>query len=70
MKKNEIIHHDQLQEQLFYERLNNGLDVYILPKKNLTKHMRRLQRNTVRWITTLPRMENNDEKVPDGIAHF
>ncbi|AIE59718.1 hypothetical protein MGA3_14876 [Bacillus methanolicus MGA3] len=24
---------DQLQEELYYEKLENGLDVYILPKK-------------------------------------
>ena len=33
----EKIHFDQLEETLYYEKLDNGLDVYILPKKGFSK---------------------------------
>lgn len=29
---------DQLQEELYFEKMDNGLDVYVLPKKALIKH--------------------------------
>ncbi|RSD27960.1 EF-P 5-aminopentanol modification-associated protein YfmH [Mesobacillus subterraneus] len=62
---------EQLQEELFYEKLDNGLDVYILPKKGFNK--------TYATFTTkygsidnhfLPPGKSEDVKVPDGIAHF
>jgi predicted Zn-dependent peptidase len=62
---------DQLQEELYYEKLNNGLDVYILPKKGFNK--------TFATFTTkygsidnqfVPKGEAEFAKVPDGIAHF
>jgi predicted Zn-dependent peptidase len=62
---------DQLQEELYYEKLNNGLDVYILPKKGFNK--------TFATFTTkygsidnqfVPKGETEFTKVPDGIAHF
>ncbi|MDT9023989.1 MULTISPECIES: EF-P 5-aminopentanol modification-associated protein YfmH [Rossellomorea] len=68
MKK---ISFDQLQENLFYEKMSNGLDVYILPKKGFNK--------TYATFTTkygsidnhfVPLNEEEFVKVPDGIAHF
>jgi predicted Zn-dependent peptidase len=62
---------DQLQEELYYEKLSNGLDVYILPKKGFNK--------TFATFTTkygsidnhfVPKGETEFSKVPDGIAHF
>ena len=62
---------DQLQEELYYEKLDNGLDVYILPKKGFNK--------TYATFTTkygsidnhfLPPGKEEYVKVPDGIAHF
>ncbi|EWG12023.1 EF-P 5-aminopentanol modification-associated protein YfmH [Cytobacillus firmus] len=62
---------DQLQEELYYEKLENGLDVYILPKKGFNK--------TYATFTTkygsidnhfLPPGKEEYVKVPDGIAHF
>lgn len=29
----------QLDETLYYEKLDNGLDVYILPKRAFPKHL-------------------------------
>ncbi|MGG4169848.1 pitrilysin family protein [Rossellomorea vietnamensis] len=68
MKK---ISFDQLQENLYYEKMSNGLDVYILPKKGFNK--------TYATFTTkygsidnhfVPLDEDEFVKVPDGIAHF
>ncbi len=62
---------DQLQEELFYEKLPNGLNVYILPKKGFNK--------TFATFTTkygsvdnhfVPLGKQEFTKVPDGIAHF
>jgi predicted Zn-dependent peptidase len=62
---------DQLQEELYYEKLPNGLDVYILPKKGFNK--------TFATFTTkygsidnhfVAKGESEFSKVPDGIAHF
>jgi predicted Zn-dependent peptidase len=67
----EKIMFDQLQEELYYEKLENGLDVYILPKKGFNK--------TYATFTTKygsidnhfqPPDKNEYVKVPDGIAHF
>ena len=62
---------EQLQEEMYYEKMDNGLDVYILPKKGFNK--------TYATFTTkygsidnhfLPPEKNEFVKVPDGIAHF
>jgi predicted Zn-dependent peptidase len=67
----EKITFEQLQEEMYYEKLNNGLDVYILPKKGFNK--------TYATFTTkygsidnhfLPPGKDDYVKVPDGIAHF
>ena len=36
----------QLDETLYYEKLDNGLDVYILPKRASLKHLLHLQQST------------------------
>lgn len=67
----ERIEFKQLQEELFHERLDNGLEVYILPKKGFNK--------TYATFTTkygsidnhfIPLGGKEYVKVPDGIAHF
>ncbi|WP_453996826.1 EF-P 5-aminopentanol modification-associated protein YfmH [Bacillus nitroreducens] len=67
----EKISFDQLQEDLFHEKLQNGLNVYILPKKGFNK--------TYATFTTnygsvdnqfIPLGKNEYVHVPDGIAHF
>lgn len=61
----------QLDETLYYKKLDNGLDVYILPKKGFSK--------TFVTFTTkygsvdrsfVPIGETEQVTVPDGIAHF
>ncbi|MGG3880198.1 pitrilysin family protein [Bacillus smithii] len=67
----EKIQFDQLQEELYYEKMSNGLDVYILPKKGFHK--------TYATFTTkygsvdnefVPLSKDQFTHVPDGIAHF
>lgn len=67
----EKIPFQQLQVDLYYEKLDIGLDVYILPKKGFNK--------TYATFTTnygsidnhfVPHGKQEDRKVPDGIAHF
>ncbi|KQL51696.1 MULTISPECIES: EF-P 5-aminopentanol modification-associated protein YfmH [Bacillaceae] len=65
------IEYKQLEETLYHEQLDNGLDVYILPKKGFHK--------TFATFTTKygsidnhfkPIGEDKQVRVPDGIAHF
>ena len=67
----EKIRFEQLQEELYFEKLDNGLAVYILPKFGFNK--------TYATFTTkygsidnhfLPLGKTEPVKVPDGIAHF
>jgi predicted Zn-dependent peptidase len=67
----EKIRFEQLQEELYYEKLDNGLSVYILPKAGFNK--------TYATFTTkygsidnhfVPLGKTDAVKVPDGIAHF
>ncbi|MGX1901719.1 putative Zn-dependent peptidase [Thermolongibacillus altinsuensis] len=65
------IRYEQLQEQLFYEKLENGLDVYILPKKGFNKTYATF---TTRYGSVdnrfVPFGQTEMKQVPDGIAHF
>ncbi|WP_102346878.1 EF-P 5-aminopentanol modification-associated protein YfmH [Bacillus sp. Marseille-P3661] len=67
----EKIKFDQLNEELFHEKMPNGLDVYLLPKHGFNK--------TYATFTTkygsidnrfVPLNHNEELHVPDGIAHF
>lgn len=67
----EKIAFEQLKEELYYEKLENGLDVYILPKKGFNKVY-------ATFTTKYGSIDNHFKpfgkddyvKVPDGIAHF
>ncbi|MGN7479460.1 EF-P 5-aminopentanol modification-associated protein YfmH [Solibacillus silvestris] len=65
------IEFQQLDETLYYKRLQNGLDVYILPKKGFSKTFVTF---TTKYgsidRTFVPLGETNPITVPDGIAHF
>ncbi|MBD1379282.1 EF-P 5-aminopentanol modification-associated protein YfmH [Metabacillus arenae] len=61
----------QLQEKLYYEKMDSGLDVYVLPKSGFNK--------TYATFTTkygsidnqfVPLSKQDMIQVPDGIAHF
>ncbi|WP_318615349.1 EF-P 5-aminopentanol modification-associated protein YfmH [Sporosarcina sp. YIM B06819] len=68
MKK---IHFEKLQETLYNEKLSNGLDVYILPKRGFSKTFVTF---TTKYgsvdRTFIPRGKDEAVTVPDGIAHF
>ncbi|MEE1132119.1 MAG: pitrilysin family protein [Caryophanon sp.] len=67
----EKITFEQLDETLYYEKLDNGLDVYILPKKGFSKTFVTF---TTKYgsidRTFVPIGEEEMITVPDGIAHF
>ncbi|WP_223588457.1 EF-P 5-aminopentanol modification-associated protein YfmH [Neobacillus bataviensis] len=67
----EKINFDQLQEELYHEKLPNGLNVYILPKKGFNKTYATF---TTKYgsvdNTFVPLGKDDFVTVPDGIAHF
>lgn len=67
----EKVQFEQLGEELYYEKLDNGLDVYILPKKGFSKTFVTF---TTKYgsvdRTFMPLGETEPITVPDGIAHF
>jgi predicted Zn-dependent peptidase len=67
----ERINFEQLQEELYHEKLPNGLNVYILPKKGFNKTYATF---TTKYgsvdNTFVPIGKDDFVKVPDGIAHF
>ncbi|MFV9509785.1 EF-P 5-aminopentanol modification-associated protein YfmH [Tepidibacillus sp. LV47] len=60
---------EQLDETLFTDRLDNGLQVYVLPKKGFQKTYATF---TTRYGSIDREFKVNGQliKVPDGIAHF
>lgn len=68
MKK---VHFENLQETLYNEKLPNGLDVYILPKRGFSKTYVTF---TTKYgsidRTFIPNGKSEEVTVPDGIAHF
>lgn len=66
-----IINYHTLQEKLFYEKMDNGLEVYLLPKKGFSKTYGLFSTKFGSIDTTfIPYGEDVMLKVPDGIAHF
>lgn len=66
----ERIHYDNLQETLYYEVMDNGLRVYVLPKPGF-------QKTYATFATKYGSVDNHfkvegeaEVRVPDGIAHF
>ena len=62
---------ENLQETLYNEKLENGLDVYILPKRGFSKTYVTF---TTKYgsidRTFIPSGKEEEVTVPDGIAHF
>ena len=67
----QTIEFNQLDETLYYKKLENGLDVYILPKKGFSIFFVTF---TTKYgsidRTFVPLGEKEAITVPDGIAHF
>lgn len=65
------INYQTLQETLYYEQMDNGLNVYLLPKKGFSKTYGLFSTHFGSIDTTfVPIGETEMVKVPDGIAHF
>ena len=66
-----IIKDEKLHESLYYEELDNGLKVYLLPKYGFSKTYGLFSTHFGSVDTTfVPLGENEMITVPDGIAHF
>ncbi|HEY2420194.1 MAG TPA: pitrilysin family protein [Neobacillus sp.] len=67
----EKLNFHQLQEELYHEKMPNGLNVYILPKKGFNKTFATF---TTKYgsvdNTFVPLGKDEYVKVPDGVAHF
>lgn len=62
---------NQLQEELYYEKLANGLDVYILPKIGFNKSFATFTTKYGSVDNHFKSLETQEfVQVPDGIAHF
>ncbi|NJP36295.1 EF-P 5-aminopentanol modification-associated protein YfmH [Alkalicoccus luteus] len=66
----EKISFDQLQEQLYHEKLDNGLSVFLLPKPGFQKTYATLTANYGSIDNHFVAGDGSEKKVPDGIAHF
>ena len=67
----EKIVNDLLKEELYYEKMENGLDVYFMPKKGFTKKYAVLATNYgSNDLEFIPINEKEKIVVNAGIAHF
>lgn len=67
----EKIVNEILKEELYYEKLDNGLDVYYMPKKGFTKKYAILGTNYgSNELEFIPIGEKEKFRVNEGIAHF
>ena len=67
----EKIVNDILKEEIYYEKLENGLDVYFMPKHGFTKKYAILATNYgSNELEFIPIGEDKKVRVNEGIAHF
>lgn len=67
----EKIINEVLKEEVYYEKLENGLDVYFMPKHGFTKKYAVLATNYgSNELEFIPIGENKKIRVNEGIAHF
>ena len=61
----------ELELDLFYEKLDNGLEIYLVPMKNKDKYFLTYATKFGSTTTTFTKGDSKEEvTVPDGIAHF
>lgn len=66
----EKLEYPQVQETIYYERMDNGLDVYVLPKPGFHKTYATFS-TKYGSVDNHFQVEGKEEvRVPDGIAHF
>ena len=65
----EKINYKNLDLDLFYEKLDNGLEIFVLPKNNVNNIYVTF---TTKYGSNIIEFEKNNQKikVPLGIAHF
>ena len=67
----EKIYFDTLKETLYHEKMDNGLEVYLLPKQGFEKTYGLFSTKFGAIDTTFVPLNGNEMiKVEDGIAHF
>lgn len=67
----EKIVNEKLKEKVYYEKLENGLDVYFMPKEGFTKKYAILSTNYgSNDLEFIPINQSDKIKVNEGIAHF
>ena len=67
----EVIENKYIKEKCYMQKLENGLQVIIIPKKNI-------QKKYVIWATHFGSIDNKfidyetkkEITIPDGVAHF
>lgn len=67
----QIIENSKVKEKLYVEKLENGLTIMIMPKKNI-------QKKYMIWSTNFGSLDNKfiapnekeETSIPDGVAHF
>ena len=62
--------YEQINETLYYERLDNGLKVYLLPKEGFHKTYGLFSTNYGSIDNHFGFKGQELHQVPDGIAHF
>ncbi|WP_430785819.1 EF-P 5-aminopentanol modification-associated protein YfmH [Virgibacillus flavescens] len=64
-------HYKDINEELISEKLSNGLQVFLLPKKELSKTYAIFSTNYGSVdLSFVPRNKENAVTVPEGVAHF
>jgi len=67
----EKINYEHISESLYKKELSNGLTVFLLPKRQMTKSFALFMTNYGSMHNTFtPINEEEEVTVPDGIAHF
>lgn len=67
----EVIHYKRIDEKLYFEELDNGLKVFLLPKVGFSKSYGLFSTHFGSIDTEfIPINQSDMVKVPDGIAHF
>ena len=60
----------RINEELYHEVLDNGLNVYLLPKKGFSKSYATFSTNLGSIFTTIKNKDEDIINLPNGIAHF
>ncbi|OPA77658.1 peptidase M16 [Paenibacillus selenitireducens] len=66
----QTIQHPELQETVYYEKMPNGLDVYVLPKEGFQKTYATFSTRYGSIDNHFKVAKGEDTQVPDGVAHF